>query len=85
MPSLQTGRHGVDVDRLLGTIAAIEHDTSLARCTCRAASEWVGRGRSRTTIQGFYGFVADAAARGIEVATIDLEGAEPRRETGGDA
>jgi hypothetical protein len=84
MPSRQTGRHGVDVDRLLGTIAAIEHDTNLACCVCRAVGGWVGRGRSRTTIQGFYGFVSDAAAPGIEVEALDLD-APPRRETGGDA
>jgi uncharacterized OsmC-like protein len=63
MPSLQTGRNGVDVDRLLGTIAAIEQDPGLARFRFRAETDWLGGGRSRTRIQGFYGAGQEDASR----------------------
>jgi uncharacterized OsmC-like protein len=47
--------NGVDIDRLVGTIAQIGDDPTLAGFQFRARNEWVGGGHNRTTIQGFYG------------------------------
>jgi uncharacterized OsmC-like protein len=74
MARVQTHRNGVDVDRLLGTISAIERDPTLARFTFRAETDWVGGGRSRTHIQGFYGAGSEDASRDEPFV---LEGDEP--------
>lgn len=46
--------NGVNVDQLIGTIAAVKDNPDLARCQFRAQTEWVSGGHSRTKIQGFY-------------------------------
>jgi uncharacterized OsmC-like protein len=74
MSTTQTRRNGVDVDRLLGTISAVERDPSLARFTFRAETDWVGGGRSRTSIRGFYGAGQEDASR---EEPFVLEGDEP--------
>lgn len=48
-------RNGVDVDQLMGTIEAIREKPELAKFRFRASNEWLGGGRSRTRIEGFYG------------------------------
>lgn len=48
-----TIRNGVDVDRLVATIGAVQQDPSLARLTFRARSEWEIGARNRGTIQEF--------------------------------
>lgn len=47
--------NGVDVDRLVETIDAIEENPELARFQFRANTEWVDGARSRTEIQEFFG------------------------------
>jgi uncharacterized OsmC-like protein len=82
MSTTQTRRNGVDVDRLLGTISAVERDPSLARFTFRAETNWVGGGRSRTSIQGFYGAGQEDASR---EEPFVLEGDEPPVLLGGNS
>ena len=47
--------NGVDVDRLSGTIDAVNADPALARFQFRARNQWIDGGYSRTTIRDFYG------------------------------
>ena len=74
--------NGVDVERLMGTIAAIKENPSLARFQFRARSAWIEGGHSRTTIQGFYG--AGSEDRSREKAFV-IEGDEPPVLLGGNA
>jgi uncharacterized OsmC-like protein len=46
-------RNGVDVDRLVATIGAIQADPAMAKFTFRARSEWQDGGRSRGEIREF--------------------------------
>jgi uncharacterized OsmC-like protein len=48
-----TSRNGVDVDRLVATIGAVQADPNLARFTFRAQSAWESGGRSKGHIQEF--------------------------------
>jgi uncharacterized OsmC-like protein len=47
--------NGVDVERLMGTIEAVNEKPSLADFKFRARSHWIEGGRSRTTITDFDG------------------------------
>lgn len=66
--------NGVDVDQLTETIAAIENDPTLAKFRFRATNTWLGGGRSRTEIQGFYGAGQEDTSR---TESFTLEGDEP--------
>jgi uncharacterized OsmC-like protein len=46
-------RNGVDVDRLVATIGAVQGDAKLAQFTFQARSRWETGGRNRGTIQEF--------------------------------
>ncbi|WP_455377226.1 OsmC family protein [Petrachloros mirabilis] len=46
--------NGVDVDRLGGTMQAIQENPSLGKSQFRATNRWVRGGHNRSTIQGFY-------------------------------
>lgn len=48
-----TTRNGVDVDRLVATIGAVQHDPNLATFTFRARSTWETGGRNRGEIREF--------------------------------
>jgi len=48
-----TGRNGVDVDRLVATVGAVQGDPNVAQFTFRARSSWETGGRNRGTIQEF--------------------------------
>ena len=48
-----TVRNGVDVDRLVATIGAVQQDPKVATFTFKAASTWESGGRNKGTIQGF--------------------------------
>jgi uncharacterized OsmC-like protein len=48
-----TTRNGVDVDRLVATVGAVQADASLARFTFRARSTWETGGRNRGEIREF--------------------------------
>jgi uncharacterized OsmC-like protein len=47
--------NGVDTERLLGNIAAIKADPSLAKFQFRLLNEWVGGGENRSRIDDFHG------------------------------
>jgi uncharacterized OsmC-like protein len=72
--STKTKVNGVDLDQLSTTIEAIKSDPSLARFQFRAKNEWIDGGRSRTTIQDFYGAGQEDASR---QKSFELEGDEP--------
>lgn len=46
-------RNGVDVDRLVATIGAVQEDARIGQFTFRARSSWESGGRNRGTIQEF--------------------------------
>lgn len=56
MDKQQRGKtNGVDVDRLLGTIGAIQQTPSLATFKFRARNKWIAGGLNRSSVQAFYG------------------------------
>ena len=48
-----TSRNGVDVDRLVATIGAVQTDPNIAKFTFRARSSWEGGGRNKGEIHEF--------------------------------
>ncbi|MBW3553139.1 MAG: OsmC family protein [Gemmatimonadetes bacterium] len=70
----QQTQNGVDVGQLTDTIEAIRKQPDLARFQFRAASTWLGGGRSRTRIQGFHGAGQEDTSR---TEPFTLEGDEP--------
>ena len=66
--------NGVDVGKLLATVAAITADPGLADFRFRAETDWKNGGHSRTRIQGFHGVDSEDTSRG---APFVLEGDEP--------
>ena len=48
-----TNRNGVDVDRLVGTVAAVQADPNVAKFTFRACSAWESGGRNKGEIREF--------------------------------
>jgi len=55
--------NGVDVTALFDTIDAVKSDPAIADFTFRATNRWMGGGRNRSTIQGFYGAKREDATR----------------------
>ena len=53
----------MDVDRLFATIGAIQETPSLATFKFRASNKWIGGGRNRSSVQGFYGAGQEDATR----------------------
>ncbi len=51
----QTIRNGVDVDRLVATVNAIDENPALGQFEFRARTKWVTGGQSETEVKGFYG------------------------------
>jgi uncharacterized OsmC-like protein len=47
--------NGVNIDQLMGTIAAIQETPSIAKFQFRATNRWLDGGHNRSTIKGFYG------------------------------
>lgn len=66
--------NGVNVDQLLATINVIKENPEVARFQFRAHNEWLGGGRSRTTIRSFYGAGQEDQSR---TRPFVLEGDEP--------
>lgn len=48
-----TRRNGVDVDRLVATIGAVQGDPNVAKFTFRARSSWESGGRNKGEIREF--------------------------------
>ncbi|HET7678307.1 MAG TPA: OsmC family protein [Candidatus Limnocylindrales bacterium] len=69
-----TMRNGVDVDRLVGTIAAVQSDPKVATFTFRAKSTWEVGGRSRGEIGTFEHMGAPTSER---PQAFELIGDEP--------
>lgn len=66
--------NGVNVTQLVETVGAIQNDPKLAAFRFRARNSWLGGGRSRTTIDGFWGAGQEDTSR---EAPFVLEGDEP--------
>ena len=47
--------NGVDVEKLGGTMHAVQQDPSLAAFQFRATNQWINGGHNRSTVQSFYG------------------------------
>lgn len=47
--------NGVNVDRLVETVEAVENTLSLAKFQFRAQNRWIRGGHNRTTVKDFYG------------------------------
>lgn len=69
-----TRLNGVDVDKLVGTIGAVQENAELANFTFRAHTKWQDGGHTRTEIQDFYGAGGEDASR---ERPFVLEGDEP--------
>jgi uncharacterized OsmC-like protein len=69
-----TTRNGVDVDRLVATIGAIQADANLAGFTFRARSTWETGGRNRGEIREFVHAGETTTER---PSTFELTGDEP--------
>jgi uncharacterized OsmC-like protein len=67
-------RNGVDVDRLVATIGAVQSDAKLANFTFRARSSWESGGRSRGEIREFEHAGSPSTER---PETFELIGDEP--------
>ena len=74
--------NGVDVGRLLATVAAIKAQPGLAVFKFRAETDWKDGGHSRTRIQSFYGAGSEDVSRSEPFV---LEGDEPPVLLGGNA
>lgn len=46
--------NGVELDKLMATINAIQADPELGSCHFRARNQWLGANRNRSTVKGFY-------------------------------
>ncbi|NOY45529.1 MAG: OsmC family protein [Deltaproteobacteria bacterium] len=64
--------NGVDVERLVQTIHAVEERPDLALFTFRARTEWIEGAHARTRIQGFSGAGMEDSSR-----LVPFEGDEP--------
>ncbi|MFW2512185.1 OsmC family protein [Demequina sp. SO4-13] len=67
-------RNGVDVSQLTHTVDAIGTDPDLANFRFRAHNVWLGGGRSRTEMHGFWGAGAEDTSR---AEPFVLHGDEP--------
>lgn len=74
MSTTEARPNGVDVTQLVQTVEAIKNDPSLAAFRFRASNTWLGGGRSRTSIDGFYGAGGEDSSR---TTPFTLEGDEP--------
>lgn len=68
-----TERNGVDVDRLVATIGAIQQDPAVGKFTFRARSQWEMGGRSRGEISEF----VHAGVESAREHPFELVGDEP--------
>lgn len=74
MSTTEVHPNGVNVTQLVQTVEAINGDPSLATFRFRASNTWLGGGRSRTSIDGFWGAGAEDSSR---TAPFTLDGDEP--------
>jgi uncharacterized OsmC-like protein len=76
-----TTRNGVDVDRLVATIGAIEQDDAVAKFTFRAGSRWESGAHQLGRIGGFI----HAGSETARSQTFELTGDEPEVLLGSDS
>ncbi len=55
--------NGVNVDQLMGTIAAVKENADIAQFKFRANTRWIRGGHCQTEIQGFYGAMQEDQSR----------------------
>lgn len=73
--------NGINVDQLVATINAIKENPDIARFQFRSKTEWINGGRSRTSIQGFFGAGSEDVSR---KKPFIVEGDEPSVLLGSD-
>jgi uncharacterized OsmC-like protein len=64
--------NGVDLERLVATIDAVNADAKLARFEFRARNQWIDGGHSRTTIKDFYGAGQEDTSR-TQPFVVDMD------------
>jgi uncharacterized OsmC-like protein len=64
--------NGVDLDRLFGTIDAVNDNPTLARFQFRARNQWIDGGHNRTTVKAFYGAGQEDTSR-TEPFVVDTD------------
>lgn len=74
MSTTEVHTNGVNVTQLVQTVEAIKDDPSLATFRFRASNTWLGGGRSRTSIDGFWGAGTEDSSR---TTPLTLDGDEP--------
>ncbi|WP_034274635.1 OsmC family protein [Haloechinothrix halophila] len=74
MSTTEVHPNGVNVTQLVQTVEAIKGDPSLATFRFRASNTWLGGGRSRTSIDGFWGAGTEDSSR---TTPFTLDGDEP--------
>jgi uncharacterized OsmC-like protein len=55
--------NGLDMDALVGTVAAVKEDPSLGNFEFRATNQWINGGENRSRIKEFYGAGAEDESR----------------------
>jgi len=72
--------NGIHMEKLQGTVHAIEQDPGLGQCKFRARNTWLGGNQNRTTITGFYAARQEIAHK----QTFELHADEPPILAGSD-
>jgi uncharacterized OsmC-like protein len=67
-------KNGVNIDQLMGTIAAIKETPSIAKFQFRADNRWIDGGHNRSTIKSFYGAGQEDCTR---TAAFEMDADEP--------
>ncbi len=55
--------NGVDINRLVGTIEAVQEEPKVADFTFRTKNKWINGGHNRSEIKGFYGACQEDTSR----------------------
>jgi uncharacterized OsmC-like protein len=77
---MENMKNGIDVDKLMSTIGAIQDNPDLGAFHFRAKSAWRGAGHAETSIKGFYGAGQEDTSRD---APFIVEADEPPVLLGG--
>jgi len=80
-PDIGDGKiNGIHIERLQGTVNAIEQEPDLGQCKFRARNKWLGGNHNSTIITGFYGAKQEIAHKQV----FELHADEPPILAGND-
>ncbi|MCB9166842.1 MAG: OsmC family protein [Flavobacteriales bacterium] len=57
--------NGFDLEAMHNTVGAIQQNSAIAAFQLRAENRWIGGGRNRSTVQGFYGACQEDTSREV--------------------